>query len=298
MKQYSHIGFIGAGNLGGALGKNLQKAGYSVLYWDVDKTLATAKSLDDLAQSCDLILICTPSQVNRLIARDIAQAVGNAPTPTVISLAKGIEPGFITMDQVLAAELGRHYISGVVSGPMLASEITTGGISGAIVATTEAEATAGVAHILVQAGVITSASSDATGVARCGALKNVYALILGMADGLKLSFNAKSVLTTLVIAEFRQVLATLGSSPELTYSLAGLGDLLTTGWSGSSYNWSIGKQRGEGQPAGKGEGYNTLMQLPEVLPIAEFPLIYAAHAIFSNQAGPETLVEIIKKHNG
>jgi glycerol-3-phosphate dehydrogenase (NAD(P)+) len=286
------IGFIGAGALGGAIGKRLE-AGYKVTYWDVNPALATAESLDDLAASSDLILICAPSGVNRLIAREIAQAVPEGPGPVVMSLAKGVEPNFATMDQVLQEELGTRFTTGVISGPMLAGEIAAGHNSGAVVAASDLETATAVAAVLGQAGLLTQTSTDPTGVARCGALKNVYALVLGLADGLKFSYNSKSILTALAIDELSRVLAHLGSDPSLSHSLAGLGDLLTTGWSGASFNWRVGLERGQGGGTAKGEGVKTLMALAEVIPIEQFNLAHAAWTVFNQNADPQILKAVL-----
>lgn len=292
MKTKTKFGIIGGGALGGALCQRLMAVDISVSCWDVNAHLRTAASMDELVMNSDIILICTPSQTNRVIARNIAQGVGEA-RPAVISLAKGIEPGFKTMDAVLHEELGDRFVTGVISGPMLAAEISDGQTAGATVATTNSEVTRVLAQHLEQAGLIVQTSPDIAGVARTGVIKNIFALALGLADGLELGCNFKSALTVKALTDFQRLLKHFGSDPQLAYGMSGLGDLLTTGWSGKSFNWSVGQAWAQGQCDAKGEGINTLRQLAELMPTQQYPVVHALVAIFLKGADPQALTALL-----
>jgi glycerol-3-phosphate dehydrogenase (NAD(P)+) len=292
MSPTHNIGIIGGGALGGALGRKLAPHA-NVGYWDVNPDLRTAESLDGLVANSGIILICTPSQTNRVIARDVAQVITEGPGPAVLSLAKGVEPGFKTMDVVLHEELGDRFATGIISGPMLAAEVSQGHTAGATVATTDVEATAVVAEYLERAGLIVQTSSDPAGVARTGTLKNVFALALGLSDGLKLGYNFKSVLTVKAVEDFQNLLEHFGSDPKLALGMAGLGDLLTTGWSGLSFNWRTGKAWAEGEHNAKGEGINTLRELIKIIPTQNYPVVQALEAIFLNEADPKVIGSLL-----
>jgi glycerol-3-phosphate dehydrogenase (NAD(P)+) len=292
VKPLTSIGIIGGGALGGAIGKRLHQTGLRVKYWDVNADLRTASSLDELVSSHPVILICTPSQTNRLIARDVCQVNKQGSGPAVISLAKGVEAGFITMDAVLASELVNRFEYGIISGPMLATEISAGLSAGSTIATTSQVLTAQLSDLFSQAGFITDTTDDLAGVARCGVLKNIYALGLGLADGLKLGYNFKSAFSVKAIEEYAKLLKYLGSDPNLAYSMAGLGDLLTTGWSAKSYNWRTGEQWIKTGVA-KGEGINALKQLSQSVSLSDYPVAHALESIFFHEGDPMILMNLL-----
>ena len=287
------IGIIGAGALGGALGARLEGPRAQVLYWDVNRQLCTVESLDELVVNASIILVCTPSQTNRVIAREVAQVFPEGPGPAVISLAKGVEAGFKTMDQVLRAELGERFATGVISGPMLAGEVSAGLTAGATVATTDPAITGALADHFTRGGLIVQTSTDTTGVALAGSLKNIFALALGLSDGLKLGYNFKSALTVKALTDFQALLEHFGSDPALAFGMAGLGDLLTTGWSGASFNWRVGYNWAAGERASKGEGLNTLRELAKLVPVQRYPVVQALQAILLEEADPQTLAAVV-----
>ncbi len=76
----------------------------------------------------------------------------------------------------------------------------------------------------------------------CGVLKNVYAVGLGIASGLKLGSNFNGWLIAQAVHEMELVLPHLGGHSETGQSLAGLGDLIATGFSTYSTNRTCGIQ--------------------------------------------------------
>lgn len=293
MPTKNQIGIIGGGALGGALGQRLASPQVKISCWDVNPKLRTASSLDELCSISEIILICTPSQTNRVIAREVAQVIDTGPGPAVISLAKGIEPGFITMDAVLKAELGDRFKTGIISGPMLAAEIRAGHTAGATVATDDPELTTQLASHLGRAGFIVETSNDTTGVARAGVFKNIFALGFGLCDGLELGYNFKSLLTVKAIGEFQGLLNHFGSDPSLALGMAGLGDLMTTGWSGLSFNWRVGSKWASGVREPAGEGINTLRELVKLMSTQKYPVVHALECIFLRNEEPAMLVSVI-----
>src|SRR5687768_14775916 len=63
-KESTRVGFIGVGNMGAPMVRNLAKAGWKVTVYDTDpaKTaeFAAAKTLADLAQSSDVVITMLP----------------------------------------------------------------------------------------------------------------------------------------------------------------------------------------------------------------------------------------------
>lgn len=72
------------------------------------------------------------------------------------------------------------------------------------------------------------ASADRFGVELGGALKNVYAIIAGMAVALGMGENTKSMLITRALAEMTRFAVSQGANPMTFLGLAGVGDLIVT----------------------------------------------------------------------
>jgi glycerol-3-phosphate dehydrogenase (NAD(P)+) len=93
-------------------------------------------------------------------------------------------------------------------------------------------------------------SADRDGVEICAALKNVYAIALGMADGLgevgpQPWHDLKSAIFVQSLVELRCLLQAEGCDPWTALGLAGAGDLEVTGLSGR--NKVFGSRLGRGQ---------------------------------------------------
>lgn len=91
-------------------------------------------------------------------------------------------------------------------------------------------------------------SADLVGVALLGALKNIYAIIAGIADGLGMYEEVTSVIVTRGLAEMKRFCGHMNISMETLYGLSGLGDLVLTCYSPkSSHNKNFGKRLGSGE---------------------------------------------------
>jgi glycerol-3-phosphate dehydrogenase (NAD(P)+) len=284
--KFNPVGVIGAGAVGNAIGGRLKATGVEVNYWDNDRTLSTVATFEELVSVSRLVILCTPSNVTRVLARDIARVKFSGPHPAVLSMAKGVESGFVTMAEVLAAELGDDFAHGVVSGPMLADEIAAGEPVEAVIGMSEPAVSEIVSELFAPTGITLEVAALARDVALCGALKNIYALGLGIHDGLGYGNNSKSALTVDILREFRSVLEHLHADGGLADSQAGLGDLLTTGWSGASFNYGIGRSWAEGDKRSVGEGFRTLREVAGVVPLEKFPIVRALFEIFYDQVEP------------
>jgi len=93
-------------------------------------------------------------------------------------------------------------------------------------------------------------SADLAGVEIGGALKNVMAIAVGIADGLALGQNARAALITRGLAEMTRLGVALGGKAHTLMGLAGAGDLILTATGDLSRNRRVGLAlaRGEALP--------------------------------------------------
>jgi glycerol-3-phosphate dehydrogenase (NAD(P)+) len=91
-------------------------------------------------------------------------------------------------------------------------------------------------------------NTDVVGCELGGAVKNVIALAVGMAQGMGFGDNTRASLTTRGLAEMARLGYALGADPRTFAGLAGLGDLVATCGSPLSRNRSVGEELGRGRP--------------------------------------------------
>ena len=74
-------------------------------------------------------------------------------------------------------------------------------------------------------------------------LKNVYALLFGMADELELGDNRCGYFAVAAVRELNQIVCEMGGQVNSSCHLAGLGDLITTATSEDSHHHELGRKR-------------------------------------------------------
>ncbi|HKX24299.1 MAG TPA: NAD(P)-binding domain-containing protein [Candidatus Saccharimonadales bacterium] len=291
----TQIGVIGAGELGQALGHVLEKAGSQVLYYDQRDEHTTTASISDVVDACQLLLICVPSNANREVLREIAKHTKPDNPPLVLSLSKGVEGGFKTMDQVLAETLPKGTPYGLIYGPMLASELIAHTMVTGVMTLSDPEYAAPVREMFARARVFLELSSDIRGVAVSGVLRNPYAMAFGMSDGLDLGANARGRMAVMILREMKRIMKDVGAKPETAEGLAGLGDLLAA-VSGNSFNYRLGRSIAEGIADGKvnTEGLNALKELPHIIKLEEYPLMHLMHKMIYEYEDPHALQQFLE----
>jgi len=231
--------------------------------------LEVTSDLKEAVSQSDLVFVSIPSHSFRAVTRQIAPLL--RADAMVISTAKGIEPeGFTLMSQILEQELPGHAI-GVLSGPNFAKEIVSHQQTGTVIASDNAELIERVQSCLRSETFRVYANHDRHGVELGGALKNIYAIVCGMAAALGAGHNTQAMLLTRSLAEMGRFASAMGANPMTFLGLSGVGDLILTCTSDLSRNYRVGYALGQGKPleeivAGLGqvaEGVNTLRQVKQ-----------------------------------
>jgi glycerol-3-phosphate dehydrogenase (NAD(P)+) len=166
----------------------------------------------------------------------------------VLNVAKGLEAGSNErLSEVVRRELPDEVSHvGAMGGPAIAIEMARGHPTAVIVAFGSEEACRRVQAMLQNDWVKVDVTTDVVGVELCSTLKNVYAISLGICDGMSFGANTKAFIASLAIEEMVRICEAQGSREETVYGLAGLGDLLTTGYSEHSRNRTLGEKLGSG----------------------------------------------------
>lgn len=164
--------------------------------------------------------------------------------PIIAHVAKGLETKTnLTMHEVIQSELPLVLRRSVVtiSGPSIAKELVAGVPTAVVAAGQDKKAAELVQKIFNSNTFKVATSSDWKGISICGALKNVYAIALGMCDGMRITFNAKAFMFTVAVQEMETVVMALGGKAATVHGLAGIGDLVVTGL-GDGRNRALGER--------------------------------------------------------
>jgi glycerol-3-phosphate dehydrogenase (NAD(P)+) len=207
---------------------------------------ATATSeLGEALQGTSTILLSIPSHGVRSVLEEAASFV--TPGALVFSLIKGVEEDTLATTSQIIAELVPQAISGVVTGPNLASEIALGLPAACVVASSDPGASARVQAILHSSSLRAYSSRDVIGCEVAGATKNVIALASGIVDGMEMGQNARAALMSRGLAEMSRLCVALGGQSSTVSGLAGVGDLVVTCTSPESRNRQVGIALGRGR---------------------------------------------------
>ena len=291
MQEKQPVAVLGGGSFGTALAKVLAENGREVLFWMRDSEQAQAINLErrnprylsqvalpegilattDLRAvllQCQLIFVALPSSALRSVLPPIAASLHGK---YLVSTTKGIEQhSFKLMSQIIEEVVADAAI-GVLSGPNLAGEIAANALTATVIASEDEALCKAVQSALHGRTLRVYASRDRFGVELGGALKNVYAIIAGMAAALDMGENTKSMLITRALAEMTRLAVHLGANPMTFLGLAGVGDLIVTYTSPKSRNFQVGYALGQGTTLEQAvselgqvaEGVNTLKALKE-----------------------------------
>lgn len=215
--------------------------------YPLSDNLIITSDLDLAVTKSQVVFISVPSSSVRSVAQRIAPMLRD--DAMVISTTKGIElndDGFYLMSQVLEQELPGKRV-GVVSGPNFAKEIVQQMQTGTVVASDHAELCDRVQAILCSDSFRVYTNRDKYGVELGGALKNIYAIIAGMAVAVGAGQNTQAMLLTRSLAEMGRFAQTMGADPMTFLGLAGVGDLILTCGSDLSRNYRVGFGIGRGK---------------------------------------------------
>lgn len=289
------ITIIGAGEIGRAIEKIISGKGdpeIEIFLWDKDQTKTKiAQPLQEIIPQSDFVFLCVPSfAYSEVIAAASPYLQKEA---VVISLAKGMLPSGKTVAETVTEGLPENQ-SGFLAGPMIAEEILAGAPAAAIFASKEESVFRKTADLFGKTNLKIIWSSDTDGVSLVSVLKNVYALLFGVCDGLGMSVNAKGVLFKKCVSEMENVLEVSGGKRETALSLAGIGDFFATATSLDSKNHSVGFKIGREKVVEfSGEGAISFEGLKVKLneKLSGFTVLSAVETILKN---PEKSEDVIK----
>ncbi|MCH8234943.1 MAG: NAD(P)-dependent glycerol-3-phosphate dehydrogenase [Chloroflexi bacterium] len=318
----ARVGIVGTTSWGTTLAILLARAGHQATLWarteedanrlqasrrndrflpgvDFPAAMAVTASVDEAFGHADMVLLAVPSAT---IARNAGLIAGLVQRQAiVISATKGIDEATgMRMSELAGNAMGRDDI-GALSGPNLAPEIAEGKPATTTVAHVD-EAVAATAQEILNSRVFrVYTSSDLVGVELGGALKNVITIGAGFIDGHGLGNNTKSAFITRGLAEITRLGVAMGARAETFSGLSGMGDLVTSCYSGLSRNRFVGQELAKGRSAAEivagmdqvAEGVRTTYAAVKVADSlgVDMPIARVTRDVLAGEMDPQTAVE-------
>ena len=321
MENSKSVAVLGGGSFGTVLANLAASNGYNVSLWVRDseqalrinseganttyhpelklsKNITASDNLKEVLNNRSIIFIATPSIVFEQIVIRVSDYIDEK--PYLVSCTKGIlDNPFRPLSEIISSKLKNTI--GVLSGPNLAKEIADEKIAGTVIASPDESLINIVKSVLSSETFKIYSSKDMQGVEMAGALKNIYAVICGMAESLKVGENAIGLILTRSMAEMSRFAVAKGANPITFLGLSGMGDLVATCMSTLSRNYQLGFNIGSGMSLSKAkesvgqvaEGVRTLeVVLKESSKLnIKMPLVESMYNIIYNNASPNTLID-------
>lgn len=257
MKQETQVLILGYGEMGHAL-EFLLKDRCQLSVWD--RHASEGFEPVDLESACgvaDLVLFCLPVNPHRQILQTIKPWL--KPGSVCLSIAKGLDEDGYTAAQIFEHELQDVTRYCLLYGPMISEEIRNNRYAFAQLGCSDSELYKTIKTLFASTNLYLTETRDVSGISWSVILKNVYAMLFGVADELQLGDNMRGFLAVAALTELDQIVRLMGGEAGSPFHLAGLGDLITTATSEDSHHHELGRRlaRGETEKI-TGEGVHTL----------------------------------------
>lgn len=308
------VGFLGSGAWGITLADLIARNGHELILWSIEEdvlqhlekfshhpkfkdfpvceTISYTRDLKDILD-CDVIVECVTAKG----FRPVCEALKNLSIPFIIT-SKGIEQESGKLLVEVAYEIfGRPDLIGCMSGPTLAKEVMFKHPTGAIGASTNGEVVEIIQELFTSPCFYITPSLDVFGVAVGGSVKNVIAIASGLAEGLECGYNTKALIITQGLKEMCEIAKVKGGLQETCYGLSGIGDLIVTGVSHLSRNFTFGTLLAKGGTVNHAkeaigmvvEGEYTVLSAYNIAKEHDLnlPIIYAMYRIIYENQNPK-----------
>ncbi|MGZ4596672.1 MAG: NAD(P)H-dependent glycerol-3-phosphate dehydrogenase [Actinomycetes bacterium] len=265
----TRVAVLGSGSWGTAFSQVLADAGSEVTMWGrraeicdavnsrhenpdylpgvtLPASIRATDSAPAALAGAEVVVLAVPSQTLRANLEQWAPLLPEG--VALVSLMKGIELNTTRrMSEVIAETTGAepHRIA-VVSGPNLAKEIAARQPAASVIACTDEAVAEKLQQVCMTPYFRPYTNVDVIGVEVGGAVKNVIALAVGMAEGMGMGDNSQASIITRGLAEMIRLGVALGADMATFAGLAGVGDLVATCMSPLSRNRTFGENLGRG----------------------------------------------------
>ncbi len=256
---------IGAGNWGTTLAILFSKK-HKVYLWTIDQdeadrinsnhanplfnntklsnNIIVEKKFSRKINKDDIVIIAIPSRKIESLTDEFLK--NNETEFIAVNASKGVEHSTLkTVSETVLSKLENVRFA-TLSGPTIAREITENLPAKAVLASEDVILLFYLQKVLENDILKFEFSRDVKGIELAASLKGLFAIAVGMCDGLGFKTNIFGLIMTYGLREYEIVMKFLGVPISTVYGIAGMGDLITTCISESSRNRKFGKFLAQG----------------------------------------------------
>jgi glycerol-3-phosphate dehydrogenase (NAD(P)+) len=280
MAERLNVLILGYGEMGHAM-EFLLADRHDLSIWDkfADAGLNSVV-LEEAVPAADFVLFCLPVNPHREVVTQIKPLLKD--NSVCLSVAKGLDEAGQTAAQIFEDVLNNEHEYTLVYGPMISEEIRANRFAFAQVGCMGKRLYTRTKKLFDGSRLLLDYTTDMNGISWSVILKNVFAIVIGIADELQLGDNVRGFLVVQSMLELDRIVKRMGGKAGTSYNLAGLGDLVTTATSTSSHHHQLGRSLARGElEAISGEGIHTLEMVEKYQLFCEsdFPLYTLIHEI-------------------
>lgn len=204
-----------------------------------------SSSIQNVTKNSEIIILAIPSPFLNSELKKIKNLVKEK---YIFSALKGVVPD---SHLVVSEHLKKYYQVpaskiGIITGPCHAEEVELEKLSYLTVASEDVTIGTFVKKSLETNFIYSKFSNDSLGIEYAAMLKNIYALVTGISNGLGYGDNFQSVLISNCVQEMKKFIKTIYKLKRNINGSEYLGDLLVTSYSKFSRNRTLGDMIGRG----------------------------------------------------
>ena len=215
---------------------NDHKLNPKLKYSSFNDNVSATTSLKDI-RNVKYLFITLPAQNIREV---IQETIFHNKNHHIIICSKGIEISSSKFLTEVIEEIIPYKSMSILSGPSFSNEVSQSLPTAVTLATKNKKDFDIISKLIPNKEFRIYYSDDLIGTQIGGALKNIYAIAAGIAEGLNLGENAKSALISRSFAEMTRYAKKFKADKNTLFGLSGLGDLILTCSSKNSRNIQFG----------------------------------------------------------
>ena len=215
---------------------NDHKINPKLKYSSFNDNVSATTSLKDI-RNVKYLFITLPAQNIREV---IQETIFHNKNHHIIICSKGIEISSSKFLTEVIEEIIPYKSMSILSGPSFSNEVSQSLPTAVTLATKNKKDFDIISKLIPNKEFRIYYSDDLIGTQIGGALKNIYAIAAGIAEGLNLGENAKSALISRSFAEMTRYAKKFKADKNTLFGLSGLGDLILTCSSTNSRNTQFG----------------------------------------------------------
>jgi len=215
---------------------NEHKINPKLKYSSFNENITASTSLKEI-RNVKFLFITLPAQNIREVIKNSSLHNKNH---HIIICSKGIEISSSKFLTDVFQEMMPFKSISILSGPSFSNEVSQSLPTAVTLATKDKKDFENISKLIPNKEFRIYYSNDLIGTQIGGALKNIYAIAAGVAEGLNLGENAKSALISRSFAEMTRYAKKFKADKKTLFGLSGLGDLILTCSSKNSRNTQFG----------------------------------------------------------